>query len=325
MVSAQSAPIIGILGGPTGSGKSTVAIEWAKAHPEIEIISADSVQVYRGADIGSDKVDAQTRRAIPHHSIDIMEPDVSYTAGDFVRHTTQAIADILARKRRPLIVGGTGFYLKALIYGMWDLPPVDSADKQRVRATLEALSTESLFEKLNEVDPTWAERVMQHDRYRLLRALEVWTLHKKRPSDLDLNAHSNADPRFALWVIDRPQDDLSLRLRARVQWMLDQGWQAEVETLRRQYPQSPLWRFAGYRQFASYLDGKRPPGRKPKPGTAGLVDEVVLAHEQLAKAQRTWFRSEPLSQFFTLDSQRNDLDATFARVYGQSLDDAPSR
>jgi tRNA dimethylallyltransferase len=321
MVSTKSSatPRVGILSGSTGAGKTAVALEWARrSRGQLEIISADSVQVYRGADIGSDKISTEIRNEIPHHGIDTTDPDQPYTAGDFVRMANAAIDEIHARGKRALIVGGTGFYLKALIYGMWDLPgPQPTAEeKTKLRAVLEARPSEDLFAELTRVDPVWAEKIMAHDRYRMLRGLEIWHLHHTKPSKLDADAARSADPRFELWVIDRPTDDLKAKLRNRVRAMLDQGFEHEVRSLVAQFPESPLWRFAGYRQVHDFLAGKRPPGRKPRPGLLGLEDEIVLAHEQLTKAQRTWFRSEKLSQPFELDRDRMGLDDAFQRVYG---------
>lgn len=316
MVSKKSTAVIAILSGPTASGKSAIAMEWATRRRDIEILSADSVQVYRGADIGSAKPDLAARSTVPHHLIDINDPAEVYNAGDFVRQAEEVISDATARGKRILIVGGTGFYLKALIYGMWKIPPTSASTRSEIRSSLEGLSTNELFEQLRSVDSEWASKIMNHDRYRMLRGLEIWLSHHKKPSDLEREQNTIADPRFELWVVDRPADELEKRLRQRTQEMLRQGWVEEVRSLRDRWTTSPLWRTAGYRQIVDFLDGKKPEGRNPKAGNEGLCDEITLAHTQLSKSQRSWFRSERLSQWFVLEAHRKVLDDAFERVYG---------
>jgi len=307
---------IAILTGPTASGKTAVAIELAERHGKIELINADSLQVYRGMDIGTAKPTPTEQHRARHHLIDICDPDQTFTAGEFCRAAEKAIADIESRGHRPLIVGGTGFYLKALLYGMWEAPAAD----QVVRERLSALSDPELHQKLLEIDPTAARKIGPSDRYRLVRALELFELSGKPPTQLQAEAARAPDARFELWILDRATEELEDRIRQRSTQMIEQGLIEETQRVREKYPDSRALRSVGYAQVCDYLDGRVPAGRKLKPGIAGLVDEITLATRQLVKSQRTWFRNAafqtPSTRTFFLESDRASLDQAFQNLYG---------
>jgi tRNA dimethylallyltransferase len=309
--SGVSTPRIGILTGPTATGKTGVAIEWALRHANIEIVNADSLLIYRGMDIGTAKPTLEERCGIVHHLIDVRGPAEPYTAGDFVRETGEAIAAIEAKGRRALIVGGTGFYLKALLYGLWDAPKSEPA----LRAELEKLETKALYEELERVDPESAHRISLGDRYRLVRAVEMIRLSGKTPSQLEAESPKQADPRFALWIIDREQAELEERIVGRTRAMLGAGLVEETRRLYEAHPGVRPLLAVGYEQTIAFLEGREPEGRKIRSGLSGLEDEIVLATRQLVKRQRTWFRGQTEGQWFKLDDDRTSLDRAFEETY----------
>lgn len=303
-----------ILTGPTASGKSSLSLEWASLlFPQVEIINADSMLVYRGMDIGTAKPTSAERGQIPHHLIDIREPNEPFTAGEFVKAVHQAITEIEERGRRALIVGGSGFYLKALLYGLWEAPASDS----EVRKALDLLHNHELLQVLRLRDPASALRIGETDRYRLVRALEIIALTGKTPTELESAQSKTPDPRLRLWVLDRPRAEMEKRISERTNAMLESGWIDEVERLRSNYPPSSrALNAVGYKQIQDYLEGRPPLGRKMRPGLSGLRDEIVLANHQLVKSQRTFFRRLADSkQWFELDRDRARLREEFLKLY----------
>ncbi len=276
-----------VLTGPTAAGKTALAFELAHRIPGLEIVNADSLLVYRGMNIGTAKPSPQELAQLPHHLIDIRNPDEPFTAGDFVRETRTAIDAIHARGGRALIVGGTGFYLKALFFGLWSGSPADP----EVRARLEALPQAELYSRLERVDQESALRITISDRYRLVRALELLELTGKTPTQLQEELGRHPDPALELWVVDRSPDDLEKRISARCEAMLQAGMIDEVRDIRMRFPGARALGAVGYKEVCAYLDGISPPGRKLAPGIEGLRSEIELSTRQLVKRQRTWFKS----------------------------------
>ena len=230
-MTAHTLPI-GILTGPTATGKSGLALQFARKHPQIELINADSLLVYRGLNIGAAKPTPTELQEVPHHLVDIRNPDESFTAGEFLRAAQEAIRSISERGKRPLIVGGTGFYLQALLYGIWEAPSADP----RTRTLLEEKSNSILHQELLSIDPPSALRIGLSDRYRLIRALEIIKLSGQTPTELQAKTPRQADPRFHLWVLDRSNEELQERIQHRTRAMLRQNFIAEVQALRDQFP-----------------------------------------------------------------------------------------
>ena len=305
-------PII-ILTGPTATGKSSIALEWARKFPEIEIINADSLLVYRYLNIGTAKPSTQELQEVRHHLVDIRDPNEVFTAGEFLRAAEQAISDILKRGKKPLIVGGTGFYLQSLLFGIWDAPAADQETRQR----LEEYDLLALYSKLSEKDPASAQRIGQSDRYRLIRALELIELSGQTPTELQSQTRKDPDPRFRLWILDRDSEDLNERIKKRTQLMLEDRWLDEVQSLRSQFPACRPLQSVGYAQVIQYLDGEKPQGRKIPDGMKGLQAEVELATRQLVKKQRTWFKNQskkvPQTRWFQLEKDRSLLETSFIK------------
>ncbi len=299
-----------ILTGPTAVGKSSFAIEVARSL-NLEIINADSVCFYQEFNIGSAKPTDAELKSVPHHLINIAHPNQTYHAGQFLRDCERTIQEIHARGKRALIVGGSGFYLKALRYGLWEAPETSP----EFRSSVSEKPTKDLFEQLLSIDPVHAQKVGDQDRYRIIRALEIYTLSQKRPSKLEEAMPSEPNPLYSLWLVDRERDELSKRIRARIELMISSGLVEETETLRKKYPESKTLNAVGYAQVIHYLNGVLPEGRKLKPGLAGLIDEIELAHRQLAKTQRTWFKNLKPNESFVLDQDQNLLKEKLMKFY----------
>ena len=299
-----------ILTGPTAVGKSSLAIELAEKL-DLEIINADSVCFYEKFNIGSAKPTEAELARVPHHLINVAHPNETYHAGKFLKDIERVLQNIHARGKRALIVGGSGFYLKALRLGLWEAP----ATSPEFRLTTDARETHALFEELESLDPVHAKKVGSEDRYRLIRALEILYLSGKKPSDLQANMSQDPNPEFELWLVDREKEELSTRMRERILKMIDDGLIGETQSLRESFPDSKTLQSVGYAQVLHYLDGVLPEGRKVKPGIFGLVDEIELAHRQLAKQQRTWFKNLKPNESFVLDQDRDSLTEKLMKFY----------
>ena len=313
MVSTQSLdPISVILSGPTAAGKTAIALELARAHGDIEIINADSLLIFNGMDIGTAKPTPEELKEVPHHLINIIDPSQTFTAGDYVRLVNQAMKAIHTRGKRALLVGGSGFYLKALIYGLWEGAPADPA----IRAELEKIASPDLYDELFKVDQESALRIGVNDRYRLVRAIELIRLTGKTPTALQ--AEQNHTPRadLKLFVIDRSNEELFPRISERARAMLDAGFIEEVEGIRSRFGESRALTAVGYTQVCGYLDGVSPSGRVLREGLLGLQDEIELATRQLVKRQRTWFKSEKSAKAFELERDHEKLIEELEKIYG---------
>jgi len=294
---SAAAPIV-VICGPTASGKSGLALQLAE-HVACELVSADSVQVYRGLDIGSAKPTAAEREAVPHHLVDVADPSEVYDAGRFVEEADAAIAAIRAQGRLPVVVGGTGMYLRALLYGMIDAPPRDDALRAELQLRVEAEGTPALHAELVAVDPEAAVRIHPNDAVRVVRGLEVFAL-TGRPQSAFFEAHDvkARAPRYAAVQVAlapaRPV--LYGRIDARVLDMFARGWLAEVEALLKAGvdPDAGPMRTLGYRAIVDFLLG-RPGAARDE---AALRVEIQRDHHHYAKRQLTWFRGQRELRWF---------------------------
>lgn len=250
-----------------------------------EIINGDSTQVYRGFDIGTDKPTLESRRSMRHHLIDIVDPDVQFTAADFVREALAAAREISARRLIPFVVGGTGLYLKALLDGLFPGPGRDPA----VRAALEAEAREkglsSLFERLQTVDPDYARKVRDRDRIRIIRALEVYEVTGRPLSEHFLRTRSPTKDVNVLRIglrLDRQA--LIRRIEDRIDRMFERGWVEEVRSLleRGVREDSPPFRALGYGHILRHIAGDL--------SLEEARDRTKMDTRHYAKRQMTWFR-----------------------------------
>lgn len=305
-----------ILYGPTATGKSDVAMKLCQANPKLEIINADSILVFKEFNLGSAKPSLEELNQVRHHLIDIRSPNETYTAGDFKRDVEDALKDIQKREKRALIVGGTGFYLKALIYGLWGDQDPKVRTHPEIREKLEKFTNEELHKKIKKIDPPTAIRVPPSDRYRMIRSLELYETTGRTPTQWERDHPHQPDSRFELIYIDRETKELEDRIDKRTHKMIEAGWIEETRELLSKYPQSRTLGAVGYSQVVDYLKGVSPKGRKIKPGQEGLIDEVCLATRQLVKRQRTWFKGQFQSPSFLLDRDYPLLKEKLEKIYG---------
>jgi tRNA dimethylallyltransferase len=279
--------------GPTASGKTAAALAIAKEMP-VEIISVDSALVYREMDIGTAKPSAEELASVPHHLIDIIDPLESYSVMQFREDAIRLVAEIQARGKLPLLVGGTMMYFKGLVDGLDDLPTADAEVRARIDAEAARIGWPGMHAKLRELDPATADRLAPNDAQRINRALEIIELSGKPMSELLARREKTELPfelvSFALEPSDRAV--LHERIALRFDQMLgerdDQGIVAEVARLRARGDLSlnlPSMRCVGYRQSWEYLDGLY--------DRATLRENGIVATRQLAKRQLTWLRSMP--------------------------------
>lgn len=288
------------LAGPTAAGKTAAALAIAAQWPT-EIISVDSALVYKGLDIGTAKPSATERAAVPHHLIDIRDPLHAYSAAEFVADTTRLVADIRARGKLPLLVGGTMLYFKALFEGLDDMPGANPAVRAALAARAELEGWPALHAELAQVDPITAARLAPHDAQRIQRALEVWQVSGQPLSTL--HAAKRESPPIALAsaqdLISLEPDDrawLHARIAVRFDTMLDEGLIDEVRGLRARgdlHPDLPSMRCVGYRQTWEALDQAEADPAHAAAHLAAVRDLGVYATRQLAKRQITWLRSMP--------------------------------
>jgi len=298
----NDSPAVAIVG-PTASGKSRLALAVAQEFGG-EIVSCDALQLYRGMDIGTAKPTPADRAAVPHHMLDLRDPGEDFSAGDYQRQAREALQTISARGKLPVVAGGTGFYLKALIDGLFEGPARSEELRARMRRIVSHKGAARLHSVLQNVDPRTAERTRAADTSRTIRALEVYFL-TGRP----LSSWQNR-PRIALrgfrWLklgISWPRDRLYERINARVDQMYRDGLVEESRTILSLHPRDcHALKAIGYRQCAAFLEGKC------------TLDQAICETRQetrrYAKRQLTWFRSVP--EVIWLEGEE-DFSHTFAR------------
>jgi tRNA dimethylallyltransferase len=295
---APLARLIVILG-PTSSGKSALAIELAKRLGG-EILVCDSTQVYRHFDIGTAKVLPRDQHGIPHHLVDLVEPDEIFTAGDYRRHALLALDDLRRRAKLPILAAGTGLYLRALLEGLADAPTRSEELRDRLRRSVEQHGATHLHKILARLDPESAARIAPRDTQKIIRAIEMRILAKKpvaeiyrggraaSPGDERREVRANALEGYAITKIGLapPRPALYARINARVNEMLAAGWLDEVRALVSGgiAPDSKPFQFIGYADLRAHLEGRIP--------LAEAVANIQQSTRRFAKRQLTWFRRE---------------------------------
>lgn len=275
---------IPVILGPTAVGKTDFSIEIAR-RLEAEIVSADSRQIYRGLDIGTAKPSLAQRQTVPHHLIDLLNPDELLNAARFARLAWSCIQTIEARRKLPLVVGGSGLYLRALTDGLFTGPEANPHLRLALEAEAHNLGLQALHDRLASVDADAARRIHQHDRVRIIRALEIHTLTGRPISQWQCQWQNPVRPRvFMLIGLTRESEDLRRRIAVRTEAMLQMGLLDEVQrVLALGYPPAlPALQSVGYGEIIAYLDGQWDLAR---------VGQLIEHHTwRLAKRQMTWFR-----------------------------------
>ena len=284
------------LTGATASGKTAVGVELAE-RLNAEIISLDSMAVYCGMDVGTAKPTSEQRSRIPHHLLDIVEPDAEFSLSQYVRMAHQRAEEIRGRGREVLFVGGTSLYLKSLLRGIFPGPPADWEFRQMIEKELEEAGIDALHARLQQVDPLSAAKLHPHDKRRIIRALEVYK-QTGRPISHE-QTHFDETPRdeCRAFVLKWPRAELHARIERRVDQMFATGLIEEVqglldrhETLSRTAAQA-----VGYRETIEFLEGKHT--------REATIDLVKIRTRQFARRQETWFRSLDECQYIEASSE----------------------
>jgi len=294
-------PVVAIVG-PTASGKSTLGIEVA-LQLDGEIINCDSVQVYKEIQIATAKVPLDERKGIPHHLIDFVSPNVNYTAGEWAREAAQKIEEIESRGRVPLLVGGTGFYLRALRQPLFVSPPTDESLRQRLTRSREKHGPEHLHRLLTRIDPNAARQLYQRDWPRVQRALEVYLQTGKSIVDQQPERPEpyESSRRLRILSLNPPRAELYQRINERTEAHFRAGLVDEVRDLlaRGFSPASNALGAHGYRRVVEYLQGLR--------DLDSAIEQTKLDVRHYAKRQLTWFRHEAGVEWFDGFGEENGI------------------
>lgn len=282
-----------MLYGATAVGKTGVLTDLiARQFPDrCELISADSRQIYRGMDIGTAKPTSREREAIPHHLIDIIDPDEQYDIGRFVKDADRCVDEIRARGRIPIVAGGTGFYIRGFLYGPPGTPVVPPELREELRGELSRRGGEALHEDLQTIDPTSAAVIDPHDHYRILRALEVYRASGRPRSSFSPPETLRLHETVELIELHRPREDLYRRINARVAAMMNAGLPGEMMELQAAGygPDTPGLQTIGYREFFEPDTG--PPW---SPAQIDAIRDLIARNtRRYAKRQETFFRRIP--------------------------------
>jgi tRNA dimethylallyltransferase len=283
---SNKAPLIAVLVGPTASGKSDLGIKLALARNG-EIINLDSIQVYRGISIATAKVPLDERQGVPHHLIDIAEPAENFTAGDYARLAAQTIREIESRNHCAIFVGGTGFYLRALVKPLFEGPQTDLRLRERLKFLRDSRGPEHLYRILARIDRKAAETISPRDWSRTMRAIEFYFQTGRRISDAqpEMPPAPELASRIRVIALNPPRGELYARINRRADEMFKRGLVEEVESLIESGIPSTAKAFQahGYRRVVEYLEGKRT--------REGALDQMKLDTRHYAKRQLSWWRS----------------------------------
>lgn len=302
-------PALLVLVGPTASGKTELALRLAE-QANAEIVSADSVQIYRHFDVGSGKPNADERARVPHHLLDSVEPLDSVDAARWAELAERAVQEIAERGRHAIVCGGTFLWVRALLFGLAPAPPGDPKVRERHRWIAEQQGRDALHAELARVDAASAARLAPNDLVRVSRALEVFELSGVPMSEWQAS-HGFREARFDAHLIgiQRERGELDRRIEDRVRRMLSQGWVEEVRSLvARGYESARAMRSVGYRQVAEAL-------RSGTPTTPdALVEPIVRATRVFARRQRTWLRDQPVHWLSEADARQARFEDLLASV-----------
>lgn len=306
-----------LLAGPTACGKTTLSLMIAKAIGG-EIISADSMQVYRGMDIGTAKVSEEDRARIPHYLIDIRRVTEPFNVVDFYFEAKKAIQSILARDKVPIVVGGSGFYLHTLIYGPPEGPPPMEELREQLESEITKEGPQKLYEKLSQMDPAYAKTITPADKLKIVRGLEIITLTGQKVSQLKWN-QKTAEPtfKFNAWFLHRSREVLYRLINERCDTMLEAGFLEEVKQLDKEGLRTnpSASQAIGYRQALEFLDSPQ-----TQKNYDAFVHKFKTQSRHFAKRQFTWFRKEPLFRWLNVEVHDFEIAAEMIiREYLASL------
>jgi len=273
-----------VIGGPTATGKTALSIELAK-QVNGEIISADSMLIYKGMDIGTAKPTIEEREGIAHYMIDVIEPNQRFSVADYKKGAIKAIEEILKKGKVPIIVGGTGLYIDTLIYGI-DYPDIeiDLEYRKKLEERIEKEGLDKLYEEAKEIDSEAIQKISQNDQKRICRILELYQATGKTKTELEIESRKNGIPyEYHMFAINMERERLYERINKRVDLMLEQGLIEEVQNIWETYQEFPTaMQGLGYKEVVEYLENKI--------SKEEMIEKIKMETRRYAKRQFTWFR-----------------------------------
>lgn len=277
-------PTVYVIGGPTASGKSKLAVELAKKING-EIISADSMQIYKDMNIGTAKISKEEMQGIKHYMIDFVSPEARYSVSSFKKDAESAIEEILAKGKTPIIVGGTGLYIDSLIYGIeFQDEKIDTKYREELNNIAETEGLEELYKKAQKIDPEAMEKISINDKKRIIRVLEIYHKTGKTKTEQEKESRKNeVKYNYKVFAITMPREKLYERIEKRVDKMIEQGLIEEVKTILEKYSQFPTaMQGLGYKEVVEYLENKITKEE--------MIEKIKKETRHYAKRQLTWFR-----------------------------------
>lgn len=287
-----------VIAGPTAAGKTQLSLSLAQALGG-EIVSADSCQVYRGMDIGTAKAAPEERALIAHHLVDVCDLSQLFNVAEFYKHAQGAFQEILVRENVPIVVGGSGFYIHALLYGPPSGPPSVPEVRDQLEQQMKELGPEVLYERLQMLDPDYAATIVEKDRHKIIRALEIMALSERRVSDFPKpNFLQEQEYDFRCWFLYYPREKLYSRIEMRCDEMVRKGFLEEVKELEKKglRKNSSAAQAIGYRQALDFLSTSQ-----TETDFQNFLTAFKKASRHYAKRQFTWFRKEPLFRWLNID------------------------
>lgn len=273
-------PTIVVICGPTASGKTKLGIDLANSING-EIISSDSMQIYKDMDIGTAKPTKEERAQAVHHLVDFVSPDKRYSVADFKKDATEKIKDILKRGKTPIIVGGTGLYVNSLIYNIEFNEEKTDLD---YRNSLEKIDIKELYEMAMKVDEEACKKISSNDRKRITRILEIFHTTGRTKTELEIESRKKVEYNYKVFVLNMDREILYDRINRRVDLMIEQGLVQEVKNLLEKYKEFPTaMQGLGYKEVKEYLDGKI--------SKEEMIEKIKQESRRYAKRQLTWFRA----------------------------------
>ena len=277
-------PIVYVIGGPTASGKSKLAVELAKK-VNGEIISADSMQIYKEMNIGTAKVNKEEMQGVQHYLVDFVSPDERYSVSNFKKDAEKAIEKILEKGKTPIVVGGTGLYIDSLIYGIeFQNEEVDLEYREKLNKIADEKGLESLYKKAQEIDPEAMKKISINDRKRIIRVLEIYHKTGKTKTEQELQSRKNeVKYEYKVFAITMDREKLYERIEKRVDSMIEQGLIEEVKQILNKYHTFPTaMQGLGYKEVVEYLEGSCTKEE--------MIEKIKKETRHYAKRQLTWFR-----------------------------------
>lgn len=296
-------PKVIVIAGPTASGKTALSIKLAKKING-EIISADSMQIYKYMDIGTAKPNIEEQDGIKHHLLDFVDPNIRYSVADFKRDAENAIEEILGKGKVPIVIGGTGLYIDSLVFGI-DYPEIDFDEEYREELMNKATTDEglkSLYEEAKKIDEEAVQKISENDKKRITRILEIYHKTGKTKTELEIESRKNeVKYDYRVFAINMDREKLYDRINRRVDIMIEQGLIEEVKKLLEKYDEFPTaMQGLGYKEVVEYLDGKC--------SKEEMIEKIKQETRRYAKRQLTWFRKNKNIKWIDgLDDVQNNI------------------